>query len=271
MVLFNDAREFMTVRSHIDLIQKFIDELPTSEDNVEKLSIPNPEKLDIIFRDVEYTPLGSNNKIYDKFNLRIYPNQKVAIIGNAGAGKSTGCKLLVGLQTYQKGDIYINGIPFNKLDINDIRDKIVYIPQSPKLFNRTLWDNISYGLPNDITPEYVLNFLRENGFDDMANEFKKRMYDKVGKQGTSISGGQRCVIWMIRAVLKKSNLIILDEPEQNLDPLNRENVKKMINVISKKCGVIIITHNMEMANNMDRIITMEKGKIVNDVTNNKKK
>ena len=271
MVLFNDAREFMTVRSHIDLIQKFIDELPTSEDNTGKQSIPNPEKLDIIFRDVEYTPLGSKNKIYDKFNLRIYPNQKVAIIGNAGAGKSTGCKLLVGLQTYQKGDIYINGIPFNKLDINDIRDKIVYIPQSPKLFNRTLWDNISYGLPNDITPEYVLNFLRENGFDDMANEFKKRMYDKVGKQGTSISGGQRCVIWMVRAVLKKSNLIILDEPEQNLDPLNRENVKKMINVISKKCGVIIITHNMEMANNMDRIITMEKGKIVNDVTNNKKK
>lgn len=270
MVLFNDAREFMTVRSHIDLIQKFIDELPTNEDNSGKQSIPNPEKLDIIFRDVEYTPLGSNNKIYDKFNLRIYPDQKVAIIGNAGAGKSTGCKLLVGLQTYQKGNIYINGIPFNKLDINDIRDKIVYIPQSPKLFNRTLWDNISYGLPSDITPDYVLNFLRENGFNDMANEFKKRMYDKVGKQGTSISGGQRCVIWMIRAVLKKSSLIILDEPEQNLDPINRENVKKMINVISKKCGVIIITHNMEMAKNMDRIITMEKGKIVSDVTNKKK-
>jgi ATP-binding cassette subfamily B protein len=268
--LFESSKDFISVKSHIELIEKFIAELPNSEISGDKKKIPNPEKLDIVFKDVEYTPIGSKDKIYDKFNLRIYPKTKVAIIGNAGSGKSTCAKLLLRLHTYQGGNIFINGIPLNEINIDDLRDKIVYIPQSPKLFNRTLWENISYGLPSSITPDDVLTFLRENGFHDMETEFKKRMNEKVGKQGSSVSGGQRSIIWMIRAVLKNASLIVLDEPEASLDPLNRESVKKMINVISKNRALIIITHDMTMTDGMDRIIKIEKGKIIDDLIKNKK-
>jgi ABC-type transport system involved in cytochrome bd biosynthesis fused ATPase/permease subunit len=75
---------------------------------------------------------------------------------------------------------------------------------------------------------------------------------------------------MIRAVLKNASLIILDEPESSLDPLNRANVKKMINVISQKRGIIVITHDMSMAEEMDRVIRIDKGQIISDVRKNKK-
>jgi ABC-type multidrug transport system fused ATPase/permease subunit len=267
--LFESSKDFMALNTHINLIETFINELPPDTSQYKVQKIPNPEKLDIVFKDVEYSPLGTNKKIYDGFNMRIKPLEKIAIMGNAGAGKSTGCKLLVRLHTYQKGNIFINGVSLNNIDIDDLRNKIVYIPQSPKLFNRTLWENISYGLPSNITQKDVLDFLNNNSFSDMANEFSKRMNEKVGKQGSNVSGGQRCVIWMIRAVLKNAPMIILDEPEASLDITNRNNVKKMINVISKNRTIVIITHDIEMTENMDRIITIEKGKIISDVSKNK--
>jgi ATP-binding cassette subfamily B protein len=266
MVLFNDAKDFMNVKSHIELIQKFIDELPNSDTTKQTKKISNPEKLDIRFSDVMYTPDSSKDKIYDNFNLRIYPGQKVAVLGSIGSGKSTFAKLLCRLQTYQAGEIYINGVSTNEIDINDLRDKILYIPQHPKLFNRTLWENISYGLPSSVTKEYVLKFMRDNGFVDLEKIFAKRMDQKVGKQGSSISGGQRSMVWLIRAVLKDSSLIILDEPESSLDPVSRGHVKKMIDILGKKKALIVITHDMEMTDNMDRIITFDKGKIINDKT-----
>ena len=265
MGLYESSKDFMNLRSHIELIEKFINELPNTDDSKQTKKIPNPEKLDIVFKDVTYQPSTSETKILDKFNLRLYPNQKVAIIGNSGSSKSTAVKLLTRLHTYQGGNIFINGVSLNEIDINDLRDKIVYIPQHPKLFNRTLWENISYGLSSDIKPEDVLNFLNIHKFFDMEKEFNKRMHEKVGKQGSTLSGGQRSIVWMIRAVLKNSPIIVLDEPESSLDPINRANVKKMINVISKNRTLIIITHDMEMTKDMDRIIKLEKGKIISDI------
>jgi ABC-type multidrug transport system fused ATPase/permease subunit len=268
--LFESSKDFIAVKSHVELIEKFIAELPESGSSTDKKKIPNPESLDIVFKDVGYTPTGTQTKIYDNFNLRIYPKSKVAIIGNSASGKSTGVKLLLKLHTYQSGNIFINGIPLTDIDISDLRDKIVYIPQHPKLFNRTLWENISYGLPSNINKEDILQFLKDNEFIDMEREFRKRMDDKVGKQGSLLSGGQRSIVWMIRAILKNASLIILDEPESSLDPLNRANVKKMINVISQNRGLIMITHDMSMADEMDRVIRIDKGKIVSDNNKNTK-
>jgi SAM-dependent methyltransferase len=81
--------------------------------------------------------------------------------------------------TFQKGDIYINDMPITEIDINDLREKIVYIPQSPRLFNRTLWENISYGLDKSVTREYVLNFIKECGLDEIEIIFRNDSYLNV--------------------------------------------------------------------------------------------
>jgi len=270
MSLFESSREFMSVRSHIELIEKFINELPKSKGYSPKKLIPNPDKLDIVFKNITYQPPESTVKIFENFNLRIYPGQKIAIVGHAGSGKTSLVTLLTRMKPYQAGAILINGVPITDIDINDLREKIAFIPQHPKLFNRTLEENLTYGLPSSITVEDIFTFMKENGFVELEKIFRKRLKEKVGKTGEKLSGCQRSIIWFLRAIMKKSSMVICDEPTSALDGDSRKHIANMINVISKDRAIIIITHNLEMTENMDRIITIDKGKILKDSRNDKK-
>jgi len=174
-------------------------------------------------------------------------------------------KLLVGLQSFQGGNIFINEVPITEIDIDDLRSKIIYIPQHPKLFNRTLRENLTYGLPDNIKAEDILKFMKENGFIELEEIFRKRMDEKVGKGGQNFSGGQKGTIWFLRAAMQKANVIIADEPTSALDPQSKIQIKKMIDIIAKKKSVIVITHDNDITVGMDRIITFDKGKILSDV------
>jgi ABC-type multidrug transport system fused ATPase/permease subunit len=270
MGLYESSKDFMSLKSHVELIETFISELPIDVDNNKKLTIPNPEKLEIIFKDVDYKHPEAKEKIFDKFNLKIKTGEKIAFIGGIGSGKSSAARIISRLQTYQGGTIFINGVPLDKIDINDLRDRIVYIPQHPKLFNRTLKDNLTYGLPNNITVETILDFLKSNGFDELEAIFRKRLNDKVGKLGSHFSGGQIQIIFLIRAFFKNCSLICADEITSALDPKATKQIQRMIDIIGKNKAIILITHDMEMTKTMDRIITFEKGKIISDINQNKK-
>ena len=269
--LYDSAKDFMNVKSHVELIENFIDELPNVDTSKQTKTIPNPEKgLDIIFKDIEYTHASAKEKLFDKLNLRIKPFEKVALCGNVGAGKSILSKILNSLQMFQGGNIFINGVPITEIEINNLRKEIIYIPQHPKLFNRTLRENLTYGLPPEITAEHILKFMKDNGFDELETIFRKRMDNKVGKGGSSLSGGQKSMVWFLRAAMQKTSVICSDEPGAALDPQSRKQITQMINVISKGKSIILITHDMDMAENMDRIITLDKGKIISDVNNKQK-
>ena len=269
--LYDSAKDFMNVKSHVELIENFIDELPNVDTSKQTKTIPNPEKgLDIIFKDIEYTHASAKEKLFDKLNLRIKPFEKVAVCGGTGSGKSSASALISRLQIYQGGNIFINGVPVTEIEINNLRKEIIYIPQRPRLFNRTLRDNLTYGLPPEITAEHILKFMKDNGFDELENIFKKRMDEKVGKNGGHFSGGQQGMIWFLRAAMQNAKLIICDEVSAALDPKSRQQIKKMIDIMAKDKAVIVITHDMEMTEGMDRIITFEKGKIISDVNNKQK-
>jgi ABC-type multidrug transport system fused ATPase/permease subunit len=268
--LFESSKDFIAVKSHIELIEKFIAELPNADNKDKKKTIPNPDRLDIVLKDVGYTPEGSHDKILDKFNLRLYPKQKVALIGQSGSSKTTIFSLLSRMKNFQEGNIFINGVSIKEIDIDDLRKHIVYIPQHPKLFNRTLEENLLYGLPSDVTIEDIFKFMIDNGFDEFERIFRSRLHEKVGKTGSNFSGGQRSIIFMIRAFFKKCSLICADEITSALDPVSTEQVKKMLSIISKNKALIIITHDMKMTDMVDRIIKLDKGKIISDVTKNKK-
>ena len=267
--LFESSKDFMALKSHIELTEKFINELPKSEQTSVNKVIPSPERLDIIFKDVGYTPEGSSTKILDKFNLRLYPNQKVALVGHSGCGKTTIFSLISRMKVFQEGYIFINGTSIKDIDVDELRKHVIYIPQHPKLFNRTLRENLLYGLPNDIIVEDIFKFMRENGFSEFEKLFRQRLDEKVGKNGGNFSGGQKAIIFMIRAFFKKCSLICADEITSALDPISTEQVKKMLNIISKDKSLIIITHDMSMTDGVDRIIKLDKGKILSDTTTKK--
>jgi ABC-type multidrug transport system fused ATPase/permease subunit len=271
MLMYNDAKEFMSIKSHLELIDKFFDELPKcgTEKKPKKGKLKGAKEVDIKLVNILYYHKGSEDKpIYKDLNLRISPKQRVAIMGTIGSGKSTFAKIITRLQTYQGGHVYINGVPLHEIDLDELRDTIVYIPQHPKLFNRTLWENISYGLPtsgpNKITPEAIYTFLEQMGLTELKDVFKERMDKEVGKQGTKLSGGQRQMVWLIRAILRNSPVIILDEPTASLDPVSRKQVKKMIDILGSNRTLILITHDEDLIEGMDRLIKFDKGKIIHD-------
>lgn len=270
MMMYSDAKEFMSIKSHLELIQKFFDDLPTSDNsNAKNTKLGRPEDVDIRLQNVLYYHKGSEDKpIYKDLNLRIYPKQRIAIMGSIGSGKSTFAKLITRLQTYQGGKIFVNNVPLEDIDIDELRETIVYIPQHPKLFNRTLWQNISYGLPtegpNKITPEAIYTFLHQMELYELESVFRERMDKEVGKQGSNLSGGQRQMVWLIRAILRNCPVIILDEPTSSLDPVSKKQVKKMIDILGKNRTLILITHDEDLVTGMDRLIRFDKGKIIHD-------
>jgi ABC-type bacteriocin/lantibiotic exporter with double-glycine peptidase domain len=264
MNLFDETKEFMNIRSNVELIQEFIVTLPKLEPTA-NLKIPNPSNIRIDLRNITYYHEGNPEPLYRGLNLVIQPRERVVIMGSIGSGKSTFAKLITRLQTFESGDILINGVSITRIDINDLRRNILYIPQHPKLFNRTLWENISYGLGDDVTEEDIYKFLDGQGMTELSGIFRKRMHDSVGKHGTSLSGGQRQMVWLVRAVLKKSPVVILDEPSASLDPTSTHLVQKMIQHIGKSKTVILITHDKEFTKGMDRLIFFDSGRIIKDI------
>jgi len=268
MMMYSDAKEFMSIKSHLELIQKFFDSLPKADKTKKTGKLGNTDKIFIKIENITYYHSNSKDKpIYKDLSLTIPPNQRIAIMGTIGSGKSTFAKLITRLQTHQEGKIYVNDTLIETIEIDELRQKIVYIPQHPKLFNRTLWENLSYGLNlenNSITPETIYTFLDQLELTDLKNVFKERMNKNVGKQGSNLSGGQRQMVWLIRAILRNSPVIILDEPTSSLDPNSKQQIKKLINLLGKNRTLILITHDDDLVEGMDRLIRFDKGKIIHD-------
>ena len=155
-------------------------------------------------------------------------------VGPIGSGKSTIIKLIMGYQPLLMGDITIGGISIKDISNEKIREEIFYIPQKPKLFNRTLYENIVYGIDKPPTKEVLTDIMNMYGIyfdlDRMA-----------GIEGNSVSGGQRQMVWLVRAILRPCSVIIMDEPTSALDPDNKKLINSIIRSFDKT--VIIVSHD----------------------------
>ena len=268
IIYYNNANQFVTVSADYKYLNKFLDSLPDYDYKSEKSKdiIRNIDYgINIELQDVDYIIPNTDNKLYDKLNLSIPQNQTLVIMGGIGSGKSTFAKLLVKLQDIDSGKILLNGVDSKKLNLDNIRKNIIYIPQMPILFDRTLWENISYGFKkNELQRSQVLDVMNKMGMSELAQIFNERFDKPVGKKGSFLSGGQRQIVWVLRALFGKSKVIILDEPTSALDDESKENVKKMITYLTKNRTMIIITHEQELLEGMDRVIVFDEGKIIKD-------
>ena len=209
----------------------------------------------------------TDKKIFSNLNLTFKPNQTTAIIGGIGSGKSTIAKLIVRLKKYKEGKILINDLEINKIPIDKLRGVIGYIPQHPKLFNRTLFSNILYGVTKKITVEDINKIIKEIDVNNVAEKFNKMMFEKVGKNGSKLSGGQRQLVWLIRSILKDSKVIILDEPTSSMDEKSKEQTIKFIKKYSKDKIIILITHDNSLLKEVNRVIKLKNGRVISDKQN----
>jgi ABC-type multidrug transport system fused ATPase/permease subunit len=199
---------------------------------------------------------GANKNIFTDFSFKIEKGKKIAILGTSGSGKTTLVKLILRLHAIQKGNIFINGIPIDRINPEYLRNSINYINQRTGLFQGSVLNNMKYG--NDISDKELLGLLQKYELMDNFSALKKGVYSNVGVLGKEVSLGMQKIIMNVRGILKKGNIIMFDEPLAGLDGKTREKIIHMINDMSKGKTLIVITHDKEILRIMDKVIDLNK-------------
>ena len=215
----------------------------------------------IQFKKVNFSrfPNQEEKRIFTDLNVHIPKNKTTLIMGKIGSGKTTLINLISKNQTILYGNIYIDGIPIK--EINDIKKKVFLIPQTPILFNRSIYDNIIYGLPEKIEPKRIENLMLKLNLGSFLESLPQGLDSYVGFLGSNLSGGQRQMIWIIKLFFLDPEYVIMDEPTSAIDENSRELVYDLLKEIIEKRTVIMITHDNNLQKYANNIIRMEDGKI----------
>ena len=237
------------------------------DEPIEILDPKNPEVSrikdgEISFENVEFF-YKQSKKIFSNFNLKINAGEKIGIVGTSGAGKTTITKLLLRFADVNDGTIKIDGQDIRALTQDDLRDAIAYVPQDPILFHRTLAENIAYAKPKATKKE-----IEDAAKLAHAHEFIAGLshgYETlVGERGIKLSGGERQRVAIARAILKNAPVLILDEATSSLDSVSETHIKEALDTLMQGRTTIVVAHRLSTIEKMDRIIVMEKGKIVEE-------
>ena len=208
---------------------------------------------------------GNRKPALDDVSFTIEKGQKVALVGASGSGKSTIAKLLLKYYEPQSGDITIDGMDISEYRNDDIRRAVSYVPQNIELFSKSIYDNIRV-----TRQSATLDEVREAAKAADAHEFIKRLpmqyYTYLEEAGNGLSGGEKQRIALARAFLKENQFYIMDESTSNLDFATENIIFDMIYNKFRKKTMLIIAHRLATVKNCDKIIVMDKGKIIEQGT-----
>lgn len=231
----------------------------------------------IAFREVTFTyepratddPLEHGEPVValDRVSFEIEPGQKVALVGESGAGKSTIAYALMRARDPSSGSILIDGMDLRDIELNALRRRIGYVPQHPRLFDRTLRYNLTFGLedPGTINDEQLREALCLVKLDKIASN--GGLDSKLGEGGHSLSGGERQRLCIARALIKDPDVLIFDEATSSLDPVNEKRVQDAVDAIQGRTR-IIIAHRYSTIRDVDRILVFAEGHLLDDGTHN---
>lgn len=219
------------------------------------------EKANIEFKKVSFKYKDSK-KILENISFKINVNEKVALVGHSGAGKTTIINLILKFYNPTKGNILLNSKNYKDLDINFIRNNVSLVFQESELFSSSIKENVSYG--NKLAGEKeIIKALKLANAYEFVMEFPDKLNTLVGEKGVRLSGGQKQRIQIARAILKESPIIILDEATSSLDSKSEKEVHEALENLTKNKLVLIIAHRFSTIQNVEKIIVIDKG-IVSD-------
>jgi ATP-binding cassette subfamily B protein len=197
------------------------------------------------------------------FDLQIKPGEKVALIGSSGGGKSTLIKLLFRFYDIQNGKIVIDGQDISAVTQDSLRKNLSLVPQDPILFHRSLMENIRYGKPEASEAE-VIEASRIAHCHEFISRFPQGYETLVGERGVKLSGGERQRVAIARAVLKNAPILVLDEATSSLDSESEMLIQDALKKLMKGKTVIVVAHRLSTIMQMDRIIVIDGGRIVEE-------
>jgi ATP-binding cassette subfamily B protein len=229
--------------------------------------VDKPDAKDIVLSDGKIELKNLNFKYNDKkvvfknFDLTIDPGKKIALVSKSGGGKTTIVRLLLRFYNVPENSIYIDGQDIMSVTQDSLRRNISLVPQDPVLFHRTLAENIAYSRPEATMEEIIAASKKAH-----CHEFIKRLPEGyntyVGERGVKLSGGERQRVAIARAILEDAPILILDEATSALDSESEKLIQDALQELMKKKTTIAIAHRLSTISQMDEIIVLERGKIV---------
>ncbi|MCQ4349098.1 type I secretion system permease/ATPase [Pseudomonas stutzeri] len=217
----------------------------------------------IELRNVDFRYPEQQQAALTDINLSISPGEKIAIVGRSGSGKSSLAKLIVGLHQPDQGSLLIDGIDVRQLDVSDLRHNIGYVPQDIQLLSGTLRDNLISGA-RYVEDEQVLRAAELAGVHEFARLHPKGYELQVGERGQQLSGGQRQHVALARALLLDPQILLLDEPTSAMDNTSEEQLKRRLQPAIADKTLLLVTHRASMLTLVDRLIIVERGRIIAD-------
>ncbi|WP_333609185.1 type I secretion system permease/ATPase [Arsukibacterium sp.] len=214
------------------------------------------KKVSFKYPDTEYFALQD-------VSFKIQPGEHIAIIGKNGSGKTTVNKLIQGLYKPTSGQILIDGVDLQMLDLVAVRKQIGYVPQDITLFRESLRFNIELDTPAD-DDSHLLKAIQQSGVQHIIEQQAAGLELNVGEYGQHLSGGQRQSVALARAMFKQPAILLLDEPTAALDHASEEAVKQSLLQGSTDKTLIVVTHRSPLLTLANRLIVMDKGKVVAD-------
>ncbi|WP_035571005.1 peptidase domain-containing ABC transporter [Halonatronum saccharophilum] len=221
-----------------------------------------PDKLkgEIEIKDLHFR-YGTRKKVLEDIGIDIKPGEKVALVGESGSGKTTLSKLLLKYYLPTEGEILIDGYNIKDLSLESLRANIGYVPQDIFLFSGSVRENIAFGLKN-VSMDEIVDAAKKAQAHQFINELPLRYDTLVGERGSNLSGGQKQRIAIARAILKNPDILVLDEATSNLDTATERAIHNTVEDISQGITTIIIAHRLSTIMQCDKIVVLEKGKIL---------
>jgi ATP-binding cassette subfamily B protein len=247
-------------------LNELLNEKPSIAPPARPVSLPEPPRGQLAFEGVtfRYPSRLETAALYD-FSLKVEPGQTVAIVGPSGAGKSTLFQLAERFYDPQAGAVKLDGVPLPSADPADVRRRIALVPQEGILFAADARDNLRYGNWN-ASDEQIWDAARAANAETFLRELPQGLDTFLGEDGARLSGGQRQRIAIARALLRDAPILLLDEATSALDAESERLVQDALDRLMASRTTLVIAHRLATVRQADRIVVMDKGRIVEDGT-----
>ncbi len=262
MSLWGVGRTIRTILSRMADADEMITILDTP---FEVQDAPKAKSLRVTDGKIEFRSTSfaykKGNEVVHNFNLTIKPGEKVALIGPSGGGKSTITRLLLRFYDPQKGQVLIDGQDIRKVTQDSLRKSIGYVPQDPILFHRSLMENIRYG-NLQASDDAVIAAAKLAHCHEFIQRFPQKYNTFVGERGVKLSGGERQRVAIARAILANTPILILDEATSSLDSESESLIQQALENLIQQKTCLVIAHRLSTIMQMDRIVVLQEGVIV---------
>ena len=247
-------------------LTELLEEEPAIQAPANPLALPEPQKGAVAFKDVHFAyPTRTSAAALEGLSFTVKPGETVAIVGPSGAGKSTIIALLLRFYDPTSGRIEIDGVDIARADPRAVRSRIALVPQDVTVFAASARDNIAFGKPHASEAE-IKAAARDALAEDFVNVLPEGYDTQLGERGVTLSGGQRQRIAIARAILRDAPILLLDEATSALDAESEKLVQTALERLMKGRTTIVVAHRLATVLKADRILVMDKGRIVEEGT-----